>query len=117
MEIFENNVISGVGTGSFRTAIDTGKAPHNVFIALAVDLGVVGLTLFVVVLLIVFLAIPAPIFIVLYFVTKWKQSREITGGDEQMLEEIWGMSHRLEERLEALETILDNEVPEWRRKL
>lgn len=66
--------------------------------------------------LIVFLAIPAPIFIVLYFVTKWKQSREISGGDEQMLEDLWGLSQRLEERLEALEIILDNEVPEWRRR-
>ena len=66
--------------------------------------------------LIVFLAIPAPIFIVLYFITQWKQSREMTGSDEQMLEDLWGLSHRLEERLEALETILDNEVPEWRRK-
>ena len=66
--------------------------------------------------LIVFLAIPAPIFIVLYFITQWKQSREMSGSDEQMLEDLWGLSHRLEERLEALETILDNEVPEWRRK-
>lgn len=67
--------------------------------------------------LIVFLAIPAPIFIVLYFITKWKQSREMSGADEQMLEDLWGFSQRLEERLESLETILDNEVPEWRRKL
>ena len=66
--------------------------------------------------LIVFLAIPAPIFIVLYFITQWKRSREMSGSDEQMLEDLWGLSHRLEERLEALETILDNEVPEWRRK-
>ncbi len=67
--------------------------------------------------LIVFLAIPAPIFIVLYFITKWKQSREMSGSDEQMLEDLWRLSTRLEERLEVLETILDNEAPEWRKKL
>ena len=67
--------------------------------------------------LIVFIAIPAPIFIVLHFITKWKQSREISGGDEKMLEDMWLMSQRMEERLEALETILDDELPEWRRKL
>jgi phage shock protein B len=67
--------------------------------------------------LIVFLAIPAPLFIVLHFITKWKQSREITGGDETMMEDLWQLSLRLEDRLEALETILDNEVPEWRKKL
>ena len=67
--------------------------------------------------LIVFIAIPAPLFIVLHFITKWKQGREITGGDEKMLEDLWRLSQRLEERLEALEVILDNEIPEWRKKL
>lgn len=66
--------------------------------------------------LIVFLAIPAPIFIVLYFITKWKQTREMSGADEKLIEDLWSLSNRLEDRLEALETILDNEVPEWRRK-
>ena len=66
---------------------------------------------------IVFIAIPAPLFIVLHFITKWKQSREISGGDETMLEDLWLLAHRLEERLESLETILDSELPHWRRKL
>ena len=67
--------------------------------------------------LIVFLLIPTPIFIVLHFITKLKQSREISGGDEEMLEELWLLSQRLEKRLESLETILDSELPDWRRKL
>jgi phage shock protein B len=69
------------------------------------------------VVLIVFIAIPAPLFIVLHFITKWKQAREISGGDEKLLEDLWGLSQRLEERLETLETILDSELPEWRKKL
>ena len=67
--------------------------------------------------LIIFFAIPAPLFIVLHFVTKWKQSREISGGDEKMMEDMWQLSQRLEERLESLETILDNEAPDWRKKI
>ncbi len=67
--------------------------------------------------LIVFLVIPAPLFIVLHFITKWKQSREISGGDEEMLEELWQLSQRLERRLDSLETILDSELPDWRRKI
>ena len=67
--------------------------------------------------LIVFIAVPAPLFIVLHFITKWKQSREISGGDEKMLEDLWLMSQQLEERLESLETILDNELSDWRKKL
>ncbi len=61
---------------------------------------------------IVFLAVPAPLFIVLHFITKWKQSREISGADEKMLEDLWMLSQRLEERLETLETILDSELPD-----
>jgi len=66
--------------------------------------------------LIVFIAVPAPLFIVLHFITKWKQSREISGGDEKMLEDLWMMSQRFEERLESLETILDSDLPDWRKK-
>jgi len=66
---------------------------------------------------IVFIAVPAPLFIVLHFITKWKQSREISGGDEKMLEDLWHLAQRLEERLETLETILDSELPDWRKKL
>jgi phage shock protein B len=66
---------------------------------------------------IVFIAVPAPLFIVLHFITKWKQSREISGGDEKMLEDLWHLAQRLEERLESLEIILDSELPDWRRKV
>ena len=66
--------------------------------------------------LIVLLAVPVPLFIVFHFITKWKQSREISGADEKMVEDLWTLSQRLEERVESLETILDSEVPEWRRK-
>ncbi len=66
---------------------------------------------------IVFIAVPAPLFIVLHFITKWKQSRDISGGDEKMLEDVWLLAQRLEQRLESLETILDSELPDWRKKL
>jgi phage shock protein B len=67
--------------------------------------------------IIVFIAVPAPLFIVLHFITKWKQTREISGGDEKMLEDLWLLARRLEERLESLEVILDSELPDWRRKI
>ncbi len=70
-----------------------------------------------IILLIVFIVIPAPLYIVLHFITKWKQSREISGGDERMLEDLWVLAQRLEERLETLETILESEPSDWRKKL
>lgn len=77
----------------------------------------IGIDQLLTVALIVFLLIPAPLFIVLHFITKWRQSREISGGDEKLLEDMWMMSQNLEKRLETLETILDSELPDWRRKI
>ena len=60
---------------------------------------------------ILFLTIVAPLIVILHFVTKWKQTREISGDDERMLEDLWMLAERLGERIEALETILDDELP------
>jgi phage shock protein B len=76
-----------------------------------------GLSELLIIAVIVFITVPAPLFIVLHFITKWKQSREISGGDEMMLEDMWLLARRLEERLESLETILDSELPDWRKKI
>ena len=64
---------------------------------------------------ILFLTIALPIYIVMHFVTKWKQTREYSRDDEQMLEDLWLMSQRLDERLETLERILANDLPPRRR--
>ena len=72
-----------------------------------------GLATLVVILL---LTIVAPLFIVLHFVTKWKQGREISGDDEQMLEDLYVLSQRLEDRLETLERILDDDMSEGRSR-
>jgi phage shock protein B len=63
------------------------------------------------------LTILIPLIVVLHFITKWKQSREISGDDERMLEDMYEMSQRMEERIAALETILEDELPDWRKKI
>jgi len=63
------------------------------------------------------LTIIIPLIVVLHFVTKWKQTREISGDDEKMLEDMYEMSQRMEERIRALETILEDELPDWRKKI
>ena len=62
------------------------------------------------------LTIGLPLYIVLNFITRWKQTREISRDDEQMLEDLWALSQRLEDRLETLERILDDDHPSWREK-
>ena len=65
--------------------------------------------------IVLFLTVLGPIIVIFHFITKWRQTREISGDDERMLEELWDLSQRLEERLETLERILDDE-PLHRRK-
>jgi phage shock protein B len=66
------------------------------------------------VLAILFLTIVVPLWIVMHFVTKWKMTRELSTSEEDMIEEVWNIAHRMESRINALETILDAEAPEWR---
>lgn len=73
------------------------------------------LSVLITIAVILFLVIAAPLIIVLHYVSKWKQSREISSDDEQMLQDLWELSQRLEERLEALETILSDEVPDLKQ--
>ncbi len=65
---------------------------------------------------ILFLTVLAPLIVIFYFITKWKQTREISGDDERMLEELWTLSQRLEERIETLERILDDDSKTHRRQ-
>ena len=64
---------------------------------------------------VLFLTIVAPLIVIFYFVTRWKETREISGDDERMLEDLWILSQKLEERIETLERILDDEPPQRRR--
>jgi phage shock protein B len=65
---------------------------------------------------ILFLTVLAPLIVIFYFITRWKQTREISGDDERMLEELWTLSQRLEERIETLERILDDDSTTHRRQ-
>ena len=65
--------------------------------------------------IILFLTVLAPLIVVFHFITKWKQTREISRDDEAMLEDLWELSQRLEERLDTLERILDDQRPDWRK--
>ena len=65
---------------------------------------------------ILFLTVLAPLIVIFYFITKWKQTREISGDDERMLEELWTLSQRLEDRIGTLERILDDDETTHRRQ-
>ena len=65
---------------------------------------------------IVFVVCVLPLAIVMHYITKWKATKGLTGAEEQMLESLWRDGQAMESRLNALETILDAEVPGWRKQ-
>lgn len=57
-----------------------------------------------------------PLMLILHYVTKWKATRALSNDEQRLLEDLWRDSERMQQRIDALETILDDEVPEWRKK-
>lgn len=58
----------------------------------------------------------APLAIVMHYLTKWRQIKALSADDERLLDDLWRTAQSLEKRVEALETILDQEAPEWRER-
>lgn len=67
-----------------------------------IPLGVVG---------ILFVALP---WMVLHYVTKWRQAPKITHEDEKLLDELYMMARRLDDRLATVERIIAADHPDWR---
>ena len=60
---------------------------------------------------IIFGALPAT---VLHFMTEWRKTKALSTDDERLVDDLWRTAQRLEHRVDALETILDKEAPNWR---
>jgi phage shock protein B len=69
------------------------------------------------VLAIIFMVIVLPLIIIMHYTTKWKATKGLSDDEQRMLEDLWKDSQTMQSRVNALETILDNEIPDWRRKL
>lgn len=55
-----------------------------------------------------------PLLIVMHYVTKWKSTKGLSDEEQRLLEELWQDSERMESRVKALETILEDLDPETR---
>ena len=62
------------------------------------------------------LTVVAPLGMILAFITKWRSSRSLSTEEERTLEELWQEGEALRERIEVLESILDDIEPGWRRR-
>ena len=59
----------------------------------------------------IFIGMP---WIILHYVTKWKQAPKITQEDEQLLDDMFNLARRLEERLMTVERIAAADHPDWK---
>jgi phage shock protein B len=58
-----------------------------------------------------FIGLPWLIF---HYVTKWKQSPSMTPSDENLIDEVYDMARRLEDRMETIERIIAADNPNWK---
>jgi len=61
------------------------------------------------------LTVVVPTWIVFHYITEWKKHRGLSNEDEKMLDEVYDVMDRLDQRLQSLERILDAENADWRK--
>ena len=52
--------------------------------------------------------------VIMHYVTKWKQAATLTGEDEKLLDDLHTTARRLDERLETIERIIAADNPDFR---
>lgn len=60
---------------------------------------------------VLFIGLPWLIF---HYITKWKQSATLTQADEKMLDEMFEIARRLEDRVETVERLVADGDPNWK---
>jgi len=55
--------------------------------------------------------------IILHYITKWKQAPKITQEDEGLLDELYSLARRLEDRLNTVERIVAADNPDWQPRI
>jgi phage shock protein B len=52
--------------------------------------------------------------VIMHYITKWKQSGTITNEDEKLLDELHYLARQLEDRLQTVERIIAADNPDFR---
>lgn len=58
----------------------------------------------------IFIGLP---WIIMHYVTKWKTAATLTVDDEAMLDELYQLARRLDERMDTVERLVANDSPEF----
>ena len=60
---------------------------------------------------VLFIGLP---WVILHYITKWKQAPRITEEDERLLDEMQMLARRLEDRVMTVERIIAADNPDWK---
>lgn len=52
--------------------------------------------------------------LILHYVTKWKTAATITSDDEVLLEELYSLAKRLDERMDTVERLVASDNPDYK---
>ncbi len=66
--------------------------------------------------IIVFMVIVAPIWIIMHYRTIGKKQTGMSQEDYHRLDQLDQIADKMEQRISSLESILDQETPDWRKK-
>jgi len=58
----------------------------------------------------IFIGLP---WIILHYVTRWKTAATLTTDDEVMLEELYQLARRLDERMDTVERLVSSDHPDF----
>jgi phage shock protein B len=50
----------------------------------------------------------------MHYITKWKTAATLTNDDENLLEELYQLARRLDERMDTVERLVASDNPEFR---
>ena len=67
--------------------------------------------------IIIFMLVVAPLWLVLHYRSKKQVSQGLSEHEHRQLIELASKAEKMADRVETLEAILDQEAPEWRRKI
>ena len=59
----------------------------------------------------IFLGLP---WIIMHYITKWKTAATITTDDEHLVEELYNLAKRLDERMDTVERLVASDNPEFK---
>lgn len=67
----------------------------------------------IIVIPVLFIALP---WLILHYVTKWKTASTLTNDDEALLDDLYQLARRLEDRMDTVERLVSADHPDYRQQ-